>query len=246
MKNELLLLSGKDIPFPIAQLTIHQPRIYEISYISEEKFWGGCQLIQFDKNFLEDEVKNSLSNQSNFNIIIAMIQGKDIQAYSARINILSVFTLLFPNYKINIGKTAIYLQEQDSQEVKEINQNNFEQLKEILVNMFCLKGNEKQYDPSGALSQKIVNQIKKGRQKKAELAPKEEKIALLTRYVSILAVGESKDINSLMDYTVYQLMDEFERFQLKLSYERWERYKIAGATGMDDPEDWFKDIHEKK
>ena len=62
MKNELLLLSGKDIPFPIAQLTIHQPRIYEISYISEEKFWSGCQLIQFDKNLLEDEVKNSLSN----------------------------------------------------------------------------------------------------------------------------------------------------------------------------------------
>jgi len=47
-----------------------------------------------------------------------------------------------------------------------------------------------------------------------------------------------------MNYTVYQLMDEFNRYQLKMRYDSWERCKIAGATGMDDPEDWLKDIHE--
>ncbi len=243
MKNELLLLSGCDIPFPIAQLTIHQPRIREISLISEETFWGGCQFIQFDKNFLEDEVKNNLSNLSNFNIIIAMLQGKDVESQSAKLKLLSVLALIFPTYKIKIGKKTIHLQEESSQEIKEINEDNFQQLKEILVDMFCLKGNEKQYDPSGDLAERIANQIKKGRQKRAELAP-QKKISLLSRYVSILSVGLQIDINIIMDYTVYQLMDAFERFQLKLSYEQWERYKIAGATGMSDPEDWFKDIHD--
>jgi len=47
-----------------------------------------------------------------------------------------------------------------------------------------------------------------------------------------------------MNYTVYQLMDEFNRFQLKLQYDSWEKLRIAGATGMDDPEDWLKNIHE--
>jgi len=47
-----------------------------------------------------------------------------------------------------------------------------------------------------------------------------------------------------MNYTVYQLMDEFNRFELKLHYDAWEKYRIAGATGMEDPEDWLKDIHE--
>ena len=49
-----------------------------------------------------------------------------------------------------------------------------------------------------------------------------------------------------MNYTVYQLMDEFNRFQLKLNYDSWLQFKCAGATDMKDPEDWFKDIHDNK
>jgi len=110
--------------------------------------------------------------------------------------------------------------------------------------MFCLTDKEnKEYNPSGDLARKIANKIKRGREKKAELAP-DTKIAMFSRYISILAVGEKKDINDLMNYTVYQLMDEFNRYELKLQYDSWEKYRIAGATGLDDPEDWLKDIHE--
>ena len=45
MMDELLLLSGNDIPFVLGQVTIHQPRLREIAYITEEKFWPGCQLL---------------------------------------------------------------------------------------------------------------------------------------------------------------------------------------------------------
>ena len=37
--NDLLFLSGNDIPFVEAQLVIHQPTIKEIAYIGEES-WG--------------------------------------------------------------------------------------------------------------------------------------------------------------------------------------------------------------
>ena len=243
--DELLLLSGNDIPFPEARLTIHQPRLKEIAYITEQRFWPGCELLKFNKDFLSDEDKSDLSNISNFNIIMTMIQERSFESQQARLNVMSILALLFPTSEILLGRKAIQLRNhQDKNEVNEINDDNFEAFKQILINMFCLTNKEnKEYNPSGDLAQKIANKIKKGREKKAKLAP-ETKIAILSRYVSILAVGQQKDINELMNYTVYQLMDEFNRFELKLHYDAWEKYRIAGATGMEDPEDWLKDIHE--
>ena len=244
MMDELLLLSGNDIPFPFGQVTIHQPRLREIAYITEEKFWPGCQLLKFNKEILPDQDKVNLLNRSNFNIIMTMIKEKNSEAQKARINVFSILALLFPDKQILLGRNIIQLRNpQNVNEVNEINEDNFESFKEILIDMFCLKGDNKQYDPSGELAKKIANQIKRGREKKAKLAP-EKKVSILSRYVSILAVGQKKDINDLMNYTVYQIMDEFKRFNLKMRYDAWYQAKVAGCTGMNDPEDWFKDIYD--
>ena len=246
MKNidDLLLLSGNDLPFLEARLTIRQPRIKEIAYITEGHFWSACELLKFDKEILPDQDKVDLLNKSNFNIIMMMIQEKSLESQQAQLNLVSLLALLFPTDKILLNNKTIQLQNYQTNEIKEINEENFESFKEIVINMFCLTSKEnKQYNPDGALAKKIANQLKRGRQKKAKLAP-QTKISILSRYVSILAVGEQKDINILMNYTVYQLMDEFNRYMLKMHYDAWERYRIAGATGMEDPEDWLKDIHE--
>ena len=245
MIDELLLLSGNDLPFPQGQVTIHQPRLREIAFITEQRFWPACELLKFNKDFLTDEDKNGLSNMSNFNIIMTMVHEKNLESQQARLNISSLFALMFPTYQISLSRKTIQLRNRETNEVSEINQDNFEDFKQILISMFCLTSKEnKQYNPSGDLAKRIANKIKKGREKKAKLAP-ETKIAILSRYVSILAVGENKNINDLMNYTIYQLMDEFNRFQLKLNYDTWDRYRVAGATGMKDPEDWLKDIHDE-
>lgn len=244
MIDELLLLSGNDLPFPEAKLVIHQPRLKEIAYITEPNFWSGCELLKFNKENLQDEDKINLVNRSNFNIIMMMMQERNIESRQARLNIMSLLALLFPAYEILLGKETIQLRNHETGETNEINEKNFDAFKQILINMFCLTNKEnKQYNPDGDLARRIANKIKKGRQKKAKLAP-DTKIAIFSRYVSILAVGQQKDINDLMNYTVYQLMDEFNRYELKLHYDSWERYRIAGATGLEDPEDWLKDIHE--
>ena len=49
MLNELLLLSGNDIPFSEAQVTIHQPTIKEIAYVGEDSFYTGCEFLRFSK-----------------------------------------------------------------------------------------------------------------------------------------------------------------------------------------------------
>ena len=246
MIDELLLLSGNDIPFQQAKLIIHQPRLKEIAYITESRFWPGCELLKFDKASLPDQDKNGLLNRSNFNIIMTMMRERNMEAHQAQVNVMSILALLFPTSEISLGRTVIQLRDHQTQEVSEINEDNFDIFKEILVNMFCLTNKEnKQYDPSGELARKIADKIKQGRAKKAKLAP-EEKFSIFSRYVSILAVGQKKDINELMNYTVYQLMDEFNRFELKLHYETYEKYKIAGATNLGEaPDDWLKDIHAK-
>ena len=175
---------------------------------------------------------------------MTIVQGKDLEARQAKINMLSLLTLLFPTSEIILNKKVIQIRNVQTGEISQINQQNYDSFKKILVTMFCLtsKDNE-QYNPSGDLARKIANKIKRGREQRAKLAP-ENKVAILSRYVSILAVGQQKDMNDLMNYTVYQLMDEFNRFNLKLQYDSWQKFKIAGATGMEDPEDWLKDIHE--
>ena len=80
MIDELLLLSGNDIPFPEARLTIHQPRLKEIAYITEQRFWPGCELLKFDKESLSDKDKINLLNMSNFNIIMTMTQERTLES----------------------------------------------------------------------------------------------------------------------------------------------------------------------
>lgn len=173
-----------------------------------------------------------------------MMQEKNFEAQKAKLNVVSILALLFPTHEIMLGRKAIQLRNHQTGEVSEINEENFDVFKQILISMFCLTNKEnKEYNPSGEMARKIAEKIKRGRELKAKLAP-DTKIAILSRYISILAVGEQKDMNDLMNYTVYQLMDEFHRFELKLHYDSWTQYRVAGATGMEDPEDWMKDIHE--
>ena len=55
MDNDLIYLSGVDIPFVEAQLIIHQRSIKEISYIGEQAFYTGIEFLRFSKNSLLEE-----------------------------------------------------------------------------------------------------------------------------------------------------------------------------------------------
>ena len=69
--------------------------------------------------------------------------------------------------------------------------------------------------------------------------------SLFENYLSILEVGLGIDINSLLDYTVYQIYDAFDRFNLKEAYDISLQAKMAGAKSdsLDKVEQWMKNIH---
>lgn len=244
MLSELLLQSGNDIPFNKARIAIHQPRIKEIAYIGEEKFFVGSHFLMFDKNFyLSDEDKNGLEDKSNFHIFMTVMNSSD--GASHKTDAIMVLTLLFPEYKVEIKKDSILLQSENFS--SSINEENFEDFKVIINQMFCLKGEagEEEFNPADPVANKIAEKIKKGKMKKAQTGTDKEmpKINLLSNYISILSVGLGKDKNELMNYTVYQLKDEFKRFQLRESYDLYVKASLAGAQDLEEVENWMEDIH---
>ena len=242
MENELLFLSGNDIPFIEAQITIHQPTIKEIAYIGEEAFFTGCELINFSKNILSEQDKVNLENKTNFDILIAILRERNAVMQRNRNCVEMVLALIFPWYTIDIKQDAIVLAKEE--ENHSINNENFEAFKIIFNQMFAFsRDNTRDYNPSGEIAKRIAEKLQKRHQKLAELNEGKKKIDILSRYISILAVGERKDINSLFNLSVYQLFDEFERFKLKMNYDIYFQAKMAGAKDLKEVEDWMKDIH---
>ena len=243
MIDELLLLSKNDIPFIEARLIVHQPTIKEISLIGEESFHLGCQFLNFSVENFNNLDKNSLSNMSDFDIFMSMINRKEKIRYKT--DAMLVLTLMFPDYNIKIDNKQILFQKEDLQ--TSINSMNFNTFKQILSDIFCLndvESGEKIYNPSGAYAKKIAEKFKKRKEILAKQKNiKAEKISIFSRYISILAVGEKKDMNELMNYSVFQLKDEFKRFQLKNNFDHYMKAMLAGAKDLEEVENWMDDIH---
>ena len=250
MINELQLLAGTDIPFPEAQLIIHQPTLKEISYIGEDNFFYGVELLKISKDVLNTEDKISLSNYSDFDILMQIIenQSNDEILKKSIDSMFYIYMILFPDYQINIENHQFAFIKDDKKTF--INSTNFNKFKEIISVIFNLHDNQENstdYKPAGALAQKITEKLKKRHQKLAEQKGHNQKIALYSRYVSILAVGEHKDINSLMQYTIYQITDEYNRFLLKEQYDIYLKAKTSmfGSDKLTEPDDWMKDLYDE-
>lgn len=240
MKNELLLLTKNDIPFVEAQVNIHQPTISEISLIGEESFFSGCQFLNFSQNMLSAEDKKGLENKPDFEIFMSIMCNKEAADYKN--NALMVLSLLFPTFQIKFTEAEVLLLNKESGSIARINKTNYDAFKKILVSMFGLEdvdgGGDNPVDKKAA---KIAEKLQKAKQKKSHGEVK--KVAIFSRYISILAVGEAKDLNQLNEYTVFQLKDEFKRFQMKQAFDLYVQEKMAGAKDVKEVDNWMDDIH---
>lgn len=242
--DELLLMSGEDIPFLGAKVSIHQPRLKEISLIGESNFFMGSHFLLFNKNYLSDQDKKGLENKSDFDIFMAIINSAEQSKHKD--GALMLLTLLYPEYNILPNQNEILLQQEDKDFSSSINGQNFEEFQNIIRAMFAfgIEDSESKYDPADALAAKIADKINKRKKKVAESKGVDiEDIKVFSNYVSILAVGLKKNINDLMNYTIYQLKTEFKRYQLKINSDVYLKAKLAGAQDLEEVEDWMGDIH---
>ena len=244
-------MSGKDLPFEQAQLVIHPPKIAQIALIGEDSFFIGCQYLNFSKDNLQEKDKNRLEELTNFEVLMTIMKDRDIAIQRVKTSTKLVLLLMFPDYQISFLPMSILLSRKtdDGIERHTIDKDNFESFRNIVSKMFCLKrvqSNVSKYNPGGPQAEALVKKFRQREQKLAKLKNKGKQktnISILLDYVSILAVGLKKDINELMQYTVYQLFDEFRRFKMKQDSDLYIQLKIAGAKNLDDVENWMSDIH---
>lgn len=235
--DPLLLFSGNDIPFISSGVTIHHPTIKEIAYLGEDIFFTGYQMLIISKNILSQEDKVNLETLTNFDILIAILEERNAVMQKNRNCIQMVLMLLFPEYEIAFTKKAIILKKEN--EESSLNSNNFEEFQDILKQMFSFgdtNGVPQDFNPDGPMAARIAEKLKKRHQVLAEKNPNDN-FDIIGRYVSVISIGLSIDINSVMNYTIYQLFDQIKRYELKTSYDLYVKGKFAGAQDTKEPED---------
>ena len=178
---------------------------------------------------------------------MTMLRDKNTRSQQIKTCIQLVLALMFPDYKIIFLPMSILLQKQGEQEKTKqtiIDKDNFESFKNIVSEMFCLKENSQQkYNPGGPQARALVKKFQERQRILVKIKSGQGSMSVLDRYLSILSVGEQKDINTLREYTIYQLFDQFRRFNLKREFDMYIQAKMAGASDLNEVENWMGDLH---
>ena len=252
--NVLLFFTKNDIPFVQGELILHNPTITQIALLGDQIFFKGCHLLNFSKEDLNEEGKKSLNNLSDFEVLMTILRNKDLTIQEVKICLQEVFLLILPDYKVVFLPNSILFSRktQEGFEEHSLTKDNFEGFKNIVSEMFCLKyiqGEDGQgnYNPGGPQARALVKKFQERQAKLAKLKGKKDKtsVEVLYRYISILAVGQQKDINQLMNYSLYQLVDQFRRFKMADDYETVFRLRTAGAKDVESVPNWMGDLDDK-
>ena len=249
--DSLTLISGIDVPIPEIGVNIHQPTIREIAYIGEKSFYEAAQTIIIQKedfiNRLENitqEDKTALSQMSNFEIFLKLVEANPLSSTKVQM----LLSLLFPDFNSSIEERFIFLVNPKEQKNILINDSNFEILQEIITTILCLQsGNTKEeFNPQGDRAREIAEKIKRGRERAARLkGEKRQQSSFLSKYISGLGIGTNTlNIHNVLDLTLYQLLNQLERYGLYTQYNISIQAKMAGAKDVEDV-DWLKDIENK-
>ena len=241
MDKRLALMCGTDIPVPECQLTIHQPRIKEISLLGEQDFFIGVQSFCIDKNLLPED-KGLLSNTNNFQIFMTIMSEKETA--DKKIAVQQVLTLFFPECKANFTPRSLTFSKQGS--MITVDENNFEFLQNAISDICCLKtggGDQKSFNPANAKASEIARKLMRGRQRVAEQKG-ELNTSIFSQYLSILTIGLHIPITELLKTTMFQLYDLMERYTLYINWDIDIRSRLAGGKPENQPENWMKNIHQ--
>ena len=236
----LALMCGTDIPVPSIRTTIHQPRIKEIALMGEQEFFIAVQCFNINKDLVSQD-KTLLQNTNNFQIFMTIMSDKE--AREKKFAVQQLLTLLFPNHHSLFTPRSIILQ---GKENLTIDDTNFEDLQDILKEVFCVSNKNNQqagFNPANEKAKEIAEKIMRGRKRVAELNGSAN-ASIFSQYLSILTVGlSSMSLQELMDLTMFQLYDLVERYQLYISWDIDIRSRLAGAKPDDKPDNWMKNIH---
>lgn len=240
----LALMTGIDIPYPPLQLIIHSPTIKEIAYMGEQEFFTAIQYLCIDKNSVAQDEK-VLLNLSNFQILMKVLEqstGKE-----KKMSIQTLLMLLFPKYQILMMPRSINIMTEELTVM--IDNDNFDEFQNVIKQVLCMsnlfQGKNVMYNPQGERAKKIAAKIMKGRQKVAA-QKSENSDSILTRYLSILRIGAAIPLSESIEYNLFQLFDQVERYNAYVEWDTDLRVRLAGGKPDKQVESWMRNLHSMK
>ena len=135
---------------------------------------------------------------------------------------------------------------QKESEMITIDESNFDFLQKAMRIIFCAKDgpmDQQAFNPANAKAKEIAEKLMKGRQRVAEQNGATN-LSVFSQYLSILTIGlGSMSLQNLLNLTMYQLYDLFERYMLYTNWDIDIRARLAGAKPDSQPDNWMKNIH---
>ena len=240
----LALMTGIEIPYPPLQLIIHSPTIKEIAYMGEQEFFTAIQYLCIDKDSVTQD-ENVLLNLSNFQILMKVLEQQSGREKKEAVQ--TLLMLLFPKKQILIMPRSINIIDNDN--IIMIDDNNFNEFQSVIKRILCMsnmfQGKNVMYNPQGDRAKEIAAKIMRGRQRVAAQKT-ESSDSILTRYLSILRIGASIPLSESMEYNLFQLFDQVERYNAYVEWDTDLRVRLAGGKPDKQVESWMRNLYSMK
>lgn len=265
---KLHILAGTPIPVRSMGTIITQPKIREIAAIGEDKYFTVLSLFQkADKEDFKSEIlkaEEARAKEENPDLEMTEDDKREIEFeldinypsdFSVFIYLLQAFPdlknsfesflyIIFPNLrKIGWVPTLnLTLAERDPIDFTE---DMFTEVKDITLSSLNYKTADEQsaeFNPANGMASEIAEKIKRAKEKRNTEASSNSTESPLADMSSILASSSNLSIQEVMDMTYPQLVIQYERSALLLSFVNQIRASAFGGLDPDDIIDWTKTL----
>ncbi len=246
------LMAGAPILVPGTELIIHQPKLYQIATIGEEKFYEYLSFFKITKDIIintvkSEEYKIELSFKSEYEVFKILLDNQE----DIKMGVEKIFNLVIKDIEIiKFNDFFIFIKIKEGQQYI-INNDSFLLIKEIICTIFDIKEKEKasvlDFNPSDSIASDIVEKLKKRKEalEKARSATTQDQgkkdQSILADFVSILAIGLSMSVKEILSLTLYQIFNLMKRFNLYTQYQLQIQAMLQGAENVE-PVDWLQKI----
>ncbi len=242
-----LYLSGGQVPIPDCGIFVTPPTVKQITQYGEDKFFQAVSLIA-KLDDIVSEIKQGnpgLSNYDNFQILMTIVKEQE----DLKETLSSFFELVFPNFTVLFAdKSMDFFIEGGQYPVGKIHTFNLASVKLTLSELFLPQNiTDEEYNPVNEAAAKIAEKLKKAKEKiKKSKSVSEDNVSIIALYVSTLAVGMCMDINTLYNYTLFQIYDVYNRYWLKTKYDLYQKIAttpMMDVSKMEEPKEWAQNLY---
>lgn len=237
--DELQLLTGIDISMPLLGVTIHQPKIKEISFLQEKNYFLALKIFltrPSDYKILDSEVTSWM--------LVKKFLSQDIPGVPSTYNLINNFLKLFIPQS-NIGVSAVEIQGENG-ELIELESEQFELLQKVVGEVggkflieSATKDGEDEFKPANSRAAEIAEKIKRGKKKLAEQQGSQGNISLIYNYVKGIAISTANSLEEVLNMTLYQLYTLMTAALDKEQYEQEISARLAGASSDSKLVHWL-------